>query len=186
MGCRFMTTPRDPQGSDLPTYGHDEAAPGAHEANPYSSPASEPAAGQDSAAAGGHYVDHVNGPAAGEPPYVGTAQEPSKLALWTLILGAVSLVGLVVPLVQLIAWILAPVAIIMGIVALVKNRKRPSETRRTWMSILGIVLGVVSLGLLVFGALALIALSQDPEVQQCMNQDGQEAIKQCLQDVKGK
>ena len=75
-----MTTPRDPQGSDLPTYGHDEAAPGAHEANPYSSPASEPAAGQDSAAAGGHYVDHVNGPAAGEPPYVGTAQEPSKLA----------------------------------------------------------------------------------------------------------
>ena len=117
---------------------------------------------------------------------MGTAQEPSKLALWTLILGAVSLVGLVVPLVQLIAWILAPVAIIMGIVALVKNRKRPSETRRTWISILGIVLGVVSLGLLVFGALALIALSQDPEVQQCMNQDGQEAIKQCLQDVKGK
>lgn len=181
-----MTTPRDPQGSDLPKYGHGEDAPGAHEANPYTAPASEPAAGQDAAAAGGHYVDHVNGPAAGEAPYAGTAQEPSKLALWTLILGAVSVVGIFIPIVQFIAFILAIVAIIMGIVALVKNRKRPSEARRTWMSILGIVLGVVSLGLVVFGALAAIAMFQDPEVQQCMDKDGQEAIQQCLQDLKGK
>lgn len=41
--------------------------------------------------------------------------------------------------------VLGPIGIILGIVALVMARKLPKEARRTWMSVMGLVLFLLSL-----------------------------------------
>lgn len=88
------------------------------------------------------------------------------------------------PFLSLLSVPLAIAAVIMGIVALVRNRKRPAEERRTWMSIVGMILGIATgVLLIVLGTLVFNVIMNSPEFEECMNKDSQDAIQQCFEDL---
>ncbi|KQB86529.1 DUF4190 domain-containing protein [Corynebacterium lowii] len=107
------------------------------------------------------------------------AQERNKVAPWALGIGIASaalLLTLVLPI------IVGLVGIVVGIIAVVKAKKNPTEGRRMGMSVVGLVLSVISFLIsLVF--VVGVAQSAD-EIQACVNTypEGSAEQEQCIAD----
>ena len=173
-----MTNPQDPNsynsnptGSNLPSYGENVSSD-----NPYSTP-QQPAAYGASAEQGqnpgyqayqGYPVNSVDN---------GVPGKKSVLAIWALVIGIVALLSSSFAL----GLFFGIAGIVIAIVALVRNRKKAPECRRTWMSVVGLVLSVVGIiATIIFASvLAMVTLqecgqySNDPAaLQTCMENFG--------------
>ncbi len=87
------------------------------------------------------YFSHSPAPASGEAPApVVRGKQNQGQALASLILGLLSF-----PLMMCAGWILAPLALILGIIGLVKIRKRPDRYKGGWMAWVGMAAAAVSI-----------------------------------------
>lgn len=197
-----MTTPNNPYGNDqnndpnqgLPSYG--DSRPGANDAQ--GQHAAEPGAGSgyggtgeaDAGFDGGAYGASPEGnayaaPAAGYggSQYQGGFEnasnfEKSKLALAVLIVGIVALVGLIV---GGLGALVGVVGVVLAIVALVRNAKKPKEARRTWMSVVGLILSLISVA---FGVLMVIFIGwvfNETNFEECMSLQDEQAQRECVE-----
>ena len=191
------TNPGAGAGQGLPNYGSSDANP---------TGTSNPAEGTGSTAYGagaGAGADYGTGAgagytgygAAGTPGATGTpgygqgyqgagdwgaaAAQKSKLAPWALGVGIIALLSclFVIPPV-----VLGPIGIILGIVALVTARKLPKEARRTWMSVTGLVLSVLSLLFIVVLAVIGVGIFNSANLEECMNITDPAEQQKCVED----
>ena len=193
------TSPGTGAGQGLPNYGSSDANP---------TGTSYPAGGTGSTAYGagsGAGADYGTGAgagsgytgygAAGTPGAPGTpgygqgyqgagdwgaaAAQKSKLAPWVLGVGIIALLSclFVIPPV-----VLGPIGIILGIVALVTARKLPKEARRTWMSVTGLVLSVLSLLFIVVLAVIGVGIFNSANLEECMNITDPAEQQKCVED----
>lgn len=187
------TSPGTGAGQGLPNYGSSDANP---------TGTSYPAGGTGSTAYGagsGAGADYGTGAGAGSG-YTGygatgtpgygqgyqgagdwgaAAAQKSKLAPWVLGVGIIALLSclFVIPPV-----VLGPIGIILGIVALVTARKLPKEARRTWMSVTGLVLSVLSLLFFVVLAVAVMGIFDSANLEECMNITDPAEQQKCVED----
>ena len=187
------TNPGASAGQGLPNYGSSDANP---------TGTSYPAGGTGSTAYGagtGAGADYGTGAGAGSG-YTGygatgtpgygqgyqgagdwgaAAAQKSKLAPWVLGVGIIALLSclFVIPPV-----VLGPIGIILGIVALVTARKLPKEARRTWMSVTGLVLSVLSLLFIVVLAVIGVGIFNSANLDECMNITDPAEQQKCVED----
>ena len=187
------TSPGAGAGQGLPNYGSSDANP---------TGTSYPAGGTGSTAYGagsGAGADYGTGAGAGSG-YTGygatgtpgygqgyqgagdwgaAAAQKSKLAPWALGVGIIALLSclFVIPPV-----VLGPIGIILGIVALVTARKLPKEARRTWMSVTGLVLSVLSLLFIVVLAVIGVGIFNSANLEECMNITDPVEQQKCVED----
>ncbi|MGP5723274.1 DUF4190 domain-containing protein [Corynebacterium casei] len=104
----------------------------------------------------------------------------SGLALAAFIIGIISLLATIT------GFSIVPglVGIIVAIIALVVNRKKPKEARRTWMSVLGLIFSIIGViaTVLLFGIV--LAIFGDPAVQACWdNAATQVEFQECFEGL---
>ncbi|TQE42969.1 hypothetical protein EJK80_09455 [Corynebacterium phoceense] len=191
------TNPGAGAGQGLPNYGSSDANP---------TGTSNPAEGTGSTAYGagaGAGADYGTGAgagytgygAAGTPGATGTpgygqgyqgagdwgaaAAQKSKLAPWALGVGIIALLSclFIIPPV-----VLGPIGIILAIVALVMARKLPKEARRTWMSVTGLVLSVLSLLFVVVLAVFSVGVFQSANLDECMKLTDPAEQQKCIEN----
>lgn len=160
-----MTTPQNPYGDAdrrLPSYGDSDNGDNAAREYPETGGAvSHP--GVDPFAAGAGYEGYELDPEGQaaiqqDDPKL---HKPSILAVIVLLVGVVSLfLGFI-----LFGFITGLVGVLLGLIALVRNRKKVGKARRTWMTVVGIILSIIGIGLSVFIFSLFI---NSPEVQGCL------------------
>lgn len=164
-----MTTPNNPYGNDqnndsnqgLPSYG--DSRPGANDAQ--GQHAGEPGAGYGGSQYQGGFENAPN-------------FEKSKLALAVLIIGIVALVGL---LVGGLGALLGVVGVVLAIVALVRNAKKPKEARRTWMSVVGLILSLISVAVGVLMVLFIGWFFNEANFEECLSLQDEQAQRECIE-----
>ncbi|KXB55837.1 hypothetical protein HMPREF0307_00499 [Corynebacterium sp. DNF00584] len=78
--------------------------------------------------------------------------------------------------------VLGPIGIILAIVALVMARKLPKEARRTWMSVTGLVLSVLSLLFVVVLAVFSVGVFQSANLDECMKLTDPAEQQKCIEN----
>lgn len=176
-----MTNPNSPYNSgsgdsNIPAYGAGDSNIPAYgsgfESNAQAAPNGTGAAGTGAGAGYGAF-DQVPYAASLDTAPVGK----NPVAPWALGLGILALLSLVV---IVPPFILGPIGIIVAIVALVKGGKRAPGSRRTAMSVIGLVLSILSIA----GAIAIItglfAFIGQTGAEDCMNLPTTEEIQNCV------
>lgn len=74
--------------------------------------------------------------------------------------------------------ILSIVAVIAGIIALIQRKKYAPENHRTWMPVVGLVCGLITLIIAVI--LTAVILSVSAAHPECLQQGSNEAMTQCI------
>src|SRR5699024_2794948 len=97
---------------------------------------------------------------------------------------AAFVIGIIALLASVTGFAIIPgiVGLVVAIIALVRNRKKPKDARRTWMSVLGLVFSIIGIlaSVLIFGAL--LAVFTDPAVQSCLDSAvTTEELQSCLE-----
>lgn len=201
-----MTTPNNPYGNDqnndpnqgLPSYG--DSRPGANDAQ--GQHAADPGAGAGSGYGyggageantdfdGGAYGASSEGNAYAAPDagyggsqYQGGFEnspnfEKSKLALTALILGIVAVVGLIV---GGLGAIVGVVGVVVAIIAMVRNAKKPKAARRTWMSVVGLILSVISIAIAAIMVAFTVWVFNETNFEECMQLQDQQAQRECVE-----
>ncbi|MDY3128011.1 MAG: DUF4190 domain-containing protein [Corynebacterium sp.] len=101
-------------------------------------------------------------------------QEPVKkstLAVVALVLGVIALLTSIF----MVGGLIGLVGIIVAIVALVRNRRKPQESRRTWMSVTGLVLSIIATAIAAILISSLALFLGDPNVQECIQNNPADA-----------
>ncbi len=101
----------------------------------------------------------------------------SGLALAAFIIGIVSLVSVLFLFPPLL---LGPVGIIIAAIALSKGKKRAPENRRTWMSITGLVLAIISLAISIFMAVGIFVVLDESRIMECGDLSDGAAVEECI------
>ncbi|MFW9032976.1 hypothetical protein [Corynebacterium striatum] len=118
------------------------------------------------------------GGSVGEPQ----AEKKSVIAVWTLVIGIIALVSLLLVVPPLL---LGPIGIIVSIIALLKGKKGPKELRRTWISIAGLITSIIALILSVAFSIYLythIGWTMTPDPEMCMTIDDPAQKQACMED----
>lgn len=187
-----MTNPQNPYGnndSNLPSYGDSSASqPGAHSAEGQAAGNQTPrfpGTGGDAGYAGdgaGYSAYNIGTDGQGafqqEDPKL---HKKSVLAIFVLLVGLVAL--LTGPMV--LGFAVGLFGILLGIIALIRNRKKVGKARRTWMTVVGIILSVIGI---VLAFVVTRAVMQSPEIQNCMydasgNLRAPEDVQACINDL---
>lgn len=121
-------------------------------------------------------------PAGGAPAGGGWGQpeEINKVAPWALGFAVVSVVAmfllgpLIVP--------FAIVAVILGIIGVVKARKIEFGKRRMGMSVAAIIIGLFTAIVMAIGAAGLYYFFNDADLQECSKLEDKEAVQKCIEE----
>lgn len=136
-----------------------------------------PAAGNQGYGSGQYdaaYADYSDGLASGKP---------STLALVALIVGILSLLSIFV----LLPAALLPglLTVILAIVALVRNRKKPKPLRRTGMSVTALILGIITVVVSAVIMAFIVFAVNETGAMNCVEIQDQAAREACLMDAFG-
>lgn len=107
-----------------------------------------------------------------DPAYATGPVKKSVLALVALIFGVLSLVAIVT------AFSIVPgvIGLILSVIALIINRKKPKEARRTWMSVTGLILSLIGIvaSLFIFGSVFVL-------FGECVTQTSSSDMEACVE-----
>lgn len=173
--------------SEIPGRPGEAGAPGS--AAPYTG-ASAGAAGAptgDGAYPGGAYPSDPY-PGAGYPEGGDTTgggwgqpEEFNKLAPWALGLAILSLTVMVIKPIALLSIPFAVIAVILGIVGVIKGRKIRNGKRRVGMSVAAIIIGLLTAILLAVGTITTYYLFKDVNLQECEQYTDKAQKQECIQ-----
>lgn len=110
----------------------------------------------------------------------GQPEEINKLAPWALGIAVLSLV-----LIFVIGPLTIPaaiIAVILGIIAVVKARKIQFGKRRMGMSVAAILIGLITTILMAIGAAGLYYFFNDADLQECSKLEDKEAVQKCIEE----
>lgn len=109
-------------------------------------------------------------------------EEKNRVAPWCLGVGILALVGGISIFFTALAFLVGIVGVILGIVALVRGRKIEGPGRRTGMSVVGIVLSVVSIGLSVLFWVLMGIFASETGIADCMSLTDPAEQQACVED----
>ncbi|MEX3514007.1 MULTISPECIES: DUF4190 domain-containing protein [unclassified Corynebacterium] len=104
--------------------------------------------------------------------------EKSKLALTALILGIVAVVGLIV---GGLGAIVGVAGVVVSIIAMARNAKKPKEARRTWMSVVGFILSVISIAIAAIMVAFTVWVFNETNFEECMQLQDQQEQRECVE-----
>lgn len=132
----------------------------------------------DSGAAG-YGGDAGYGAGAPDQPGYEEPVQKSKLAVAAFIFGLLCIVaGFAV-----MSFIPGIIGVILAIVALVRNRKKPREARRTWMSVTGLVLSIMGILWSIVALFIIGVLLEDMGALECLQLEDPAAQQACMEEA---
>ncbi|WP_448855396.1 DUF4190 domain-containing protein [Corynebacterium camporealensis] len=113
-----------------------------------------------------------------QPGYEEPVQK-SKMAVAAFIFGLLCIVaGFAV-----MSFIPGIIGVILAIVALVRNRKKPREARRTWMSVTGLVLSIMGILWSIVALFIIGVLLEDMGALECLQLEDPAAQQACMEEA---
>ncbi|RSZ61661.1 hypothetical protein EAH68_12230 [Corynebacterium hylobatis] len=139
------------------------------------------------------YPSGTPGPKPGQPPAYGSgpvsgstwamAETPNRVAPWALGLGILALVMAVSLFLTAFAFIPGIIGLILAIIAIVRGRSLSGPSRRTGMSVTGLVMSIIAIVLSVGFWVLMGLLVSESGISDCATLTDPAAQQQCLEDA---
>lgn len=162
-----MTNPNDPQ--QQPDFGAYQYPSG----NPEQAPGQQPAYGST--------PGYGSGPVSGSTWAM--AETPNRVAPWALGVGILALLVAVSLFLTWLAFIPGVIGLILGVIAIVRGRSLSGPSRRTGMSVAGLVMSIIAIILSVVFWVLMGMLVSETGIDSCVTLTDPAAQQQCLEDA---